>query len=337
MKFKSIRENYSKLLNAFSSTGITLTEAQKSSLDTFIVTLESQISKNNRKVILATKKVVTENLEKKYKKLFESVLSHISENARLSAKIQKRVTSVNESKKIATAVNDYLNLYCESVLPKKTIVNYDKLHKLEQLVESLKDTLLVNDEAVEAKKQQLAESFDIQKRELETKLAKATVKLNESMKTTQKLTQKINKFKSAELLESKTKDLPAYEARQIKKILGESSVEEINRKFNKTLKTVQKQVSEANDAEEATLTSEIENILSDDDSMTENDMLKGRKHNGHIDEGDDCKDRKDEKAKMADESNEDKDEEVVESDNMQTDEIDESLMQLWAKQASAIC
>lgn len=337
MKFKSIRENYSKLLNAFSSTGITLTEAQKSSLDTFIVALESQISKNNRKVILATKKVVTESLEKKYKKLFESVLSHISENARLSAKIQKRVTSVNESKKIASAVNDYLNLYCESVLPKKTIVNYDKLHKLEQLVESLKDTLLVNDEAVEAKKQQLAESFDIQKRELETKLAKATVKLNESMKTTQKLTQKINKFKSAELLESKTKDLPAYEARQIKKILGESSVEEINKKFDKTLKNVQKKVSEANDAEEATLTSEIENILSDNDRMTEDDMLKGRKHNGHIDEGDDCKDCKDEKAKMADESDEDKDEEVVESDDMQTDEIDESLMQLWAKQASAIC
>lgn len=337
MKFKSIRENYSKLLNAFSSTGITLTEAQKSSLDTFIVALESQISKNNRKVILATKKVVTENLEKKYKKLFESVLSHISENARLSAKIQKRVTSVNESKKIATAVNDYLNLYCESVLPKKTIVNYDKLHKLEQLVESLKDTLLVNDEAVEAKKQQLAESFDIQKRELETKLAKTTVKLNESMKTAQKLTQKINKFKSAELLESKTKDLPAYEARQIKKILGESSVEEINKKFDKTLKNVQKKVSEANDAEEATLTSEIENILSDNDRMTEDDMLKGRKHNGHIDEGDDCKDCKDEKAKMADESDEDKDEEVIESDDMQTDEIDESLMQLWAKQASAIC
>lgn len=326
MKFKSIRENYSKLLNAFSSTGITLTEAQKSSLDTFIVALESQISKNNRKVILATKKVVTENLEKKYKQLFESVLSHISENAKLSAKIQKRVTSVNESKKIASAVNDYLNLYCESVLPKKTIVNYDKLHKLEQLVESLKDTLLVNDEAVEAKKQQLAESFNIQKRELETKLAKTTVKLNESMKTAQKLTQKINKFKSAELLESKTKDLPAYEARQIKKILGESSVEEINKKFDKTLKNVQKKVSEANDAEEATLTSEIENILSDNDRMTEDDMLKGRKHNGHIDEGDDCKDCKDEKAKMADES-----------DETQTDEIDESLMQLWAKQASAIC
>lgn len=326
MKFKSIRENYSKLLNAFSSTGITLTEAQKSSLDTFIVALESQISKNNRKVILATKKVVTENLEKKYKQLFESVLSHISENAKLSAKIQKRVTSVNESKKIASAVNDYLNLYCESVLPKKTIVNYDKLHKLEQLVESLKDTLLVNDEAVEAKKQQLAESFNIQKRELETKLAKTTVKLNESMKTAQKLTQKINKFKSAELLESKTKDLPAYEARQIKKILGESSVEEINKKFDKTLKNVQKKVSEANDAEEATLTSEIENILSDNDRMTEDDMLKGRKHNGHIDEGDDCKDCKDEKAKMADES-----------DETQTYEIDESLMQLWAKQASAIC
>lgn len=326
MKFKSIRENYSKLLNAFSSTGITLTEAQKSSLDTFIVALESQISKNNRKVILATKKVVTENLEKKYKQLFESVLSHISENAKLSAKIQKRVTSVNESKKIASAVNDYLNLYCESVLPKKTIVNYDKLHKLEQLVESLKDTLLVNDEAVEAKKQQLAESFNIQKRELETKLAKTTVKLNESMKTAQKLTQKINKFKSAELLESKTKDLPAYEARQIKKILGESSVEEINKKFDKTLKNVQKKVSEANDAEEATLTSEIENILSDNDRMTEDDMLKGRKHNGHIDEGDDCKDCKDEKAKMADES-----------DETLTDEIDESLMQLWAKQASAIC
>lgn len=44
MNLKSIRENYSNLLAAFSDAGIKLNESQKSNLDSFILSLESAVS-----------------------------------------------------------------------------------------------------------------------------------------------------------------------------------------------------------------------------------------------------------------------------------------------------
>ena len=127
---------------------------------------------------------------------------------------------LTEAKKISKDVNDYLDLYIESVLPKKTIIDYDRMQKLEKLHESLKDLLVVNDDAVEQKKKQLDESLKSEKSKCQTEVAKIQVKLNESMKKTAELKRKIEQFKALELLESKTKDLPTYEARKLKKIFA---------------------------------------------------------------------------------------------------------------------
>lgn len=78
-------------------------------------------------------------------------------------------------------MSDYLDLYLESVCPKKEIVDYAKMKKLEQINESLRDVLLVTDDAVIEKKAQLEESFKKEKSKLETSVAKMQVKLNESM------------------------------------------------------------------------------------------------------------------------------------------------------------
>jgi len=48
-------------------------------------------------------------------------------------------------------VNHYLDLYVESVLPKKTIIDYDRMEKLEKIHESLKDLLVADEDAVKAK------------------------------------------------------------------------------------------------------------------------------------------------------------------------------------------
>jgi hypothetical protein len=127
MSLKSIRESYASLINAFTEAGVKLNESQKASLDTFIVALESKMSKQKEATVKATKKIVTEHLEKEYKKVFESIMKHQAENAELAAKVQSKIQSINESKKIARKVNSYLDLYVESVLPKKTIVDYDRM------------------------------------------------------------------------------------------------------------------------------------------------------------------------------------------------------------------
>lgn len=87
MNLKSLRKNYSKLLATFKNAGVKLTESQKEDLDTFMLALESTISKTKEATVKATKKVVEARLSKEYKKVFESILRHQAENAELAGKI----------------------------------------------------------------------------------------------------------------------------------------------------------------------------------------------------------------------------------------------------------
>lgn len=334
MSLKSIRQSYSKFLTVLTDAGVKLNESQKADLDSFIMAIESKMAKQKQTAIKATKKIVTEHLESQYKKVFESILKHQAENAELASKIQNKVTQIKESRKIAEKVDGYLDMYVESVLPKKTIVDYDRMQKLEKIHESLKDMLVVNEDAVEAKQKALKESFAKDKGKLETEIAKLQVKLNESMEKTMKLNKKIDQFKALELLESKTKDLPSYEARQIKKRLAKASTTEIEAKFERILESVKDEMAKVDEEEETTIEEEVKDIIECDDAdVKENDMLKGRKHNAHIDETEDEDDKE-----VKNESEEDdvyETREVVkfdENDEVVLDEsdvIDSHNMKLW--------
>lgn len=325
MSLKSIRKSYSKFILALESAGIKLNESQKSDLDAFILAIESKMRSQKEIAIKTTKKLVTEHLEKQYKKVFESILKHQQENVELSSKIQSKVTSIKESKKIARKVSDYLDLYVESILPKKTIIDYDRMQKLEKLHESLKDLLVVDEDAVKAKQQQLAESFNKDKKNLETQIAKLQVKLNESMSKTLALNKKIDQFKALELLESKTKDLPEFEARQIKKRLANASTVEIEKRFNTILESVKEDMKVEEKEEITTIEEEVKDIIENEDDVQENDILKNKAHNAHIteDENEDVVE-----SEETEETNESDDVELAESEI-----IDSELMKLWCQQA----
>jgi len=153
MSLKSIRTNYGKLLSAFQAAGVKLDESQKAELDTFIVALESKMNQMKEATVKATKKVVTEHLDKEYRQVVESIMKHQAQHDILAGKIQTKIRAINESKKLSRKLNDYLSLYVESALPEKLIVDYDKMHKLENLHESLKDLLAVNEDTVQIKKE----------------------------------------------------------------------------------------------------------------------------------------------------------------------------------------
>lgn len=338
MSLKSIRESYSKFISTLEGAGVKLDESQKTSLDGFILAIESKMQKQKETAIKATRKIVEEHLEKQYKEVFESIMKHQAENIDLASKVQNKITAVNESKKIARKVNDYLDLYVESVLPKKTIIDYDRMNKLEKVHESLKDLLVADDDAVKAKKEQLAESFAKDKKELETQIAKLQVKLNESMDKNLTLNKKIDSFKAAELLESKTKDLPTYEARQLKKRFAGATVSEIEKKFDMVLESVKDDMKVEEKEEETTIEEEVKDIIEAEEDVKENDMLKGKKHNLHVDEAEDdeeVKEAEDDKIEEDDEDyettesvkvNEDGDVELDESEV-----IDQDLMKLWCR------
>lgn len=343
MSFKSIRDSYSQLIQAFSESGVKLNESQKASLDTFIVALESKMSKQKEATVKATKKVVIEHLEKEYQKVFESILEHQAENAELAGKIQSKIQSINESKKISRAVNNYLDLYVESILPEKKIVDYDRMQKLEALHESLKDLLVVNEDVVKAKTAQLEESFSKNKKDYETQIAKLQVKLNESMSKTQALNNKIEQFKALELLESKTADLPTFEARKLKKRFANATTAEIEKDFTMVLESVQNEMKEEAAEEETTLEAEIKDIIEAED-IKENDILRNRKHNAHFDvneteggdkieECDDTKEVNEQEFETMESVNFDESGDIVLDES---EIIDSNLMKLWCSTSAKI-
>lgn len=268
MSLKSIRESYSKLLNVFNEAGIKLTESQKSDVDAFVLAVESNMSKQRQQAIQQTKHAVEAKMEKEFSEVFENVINVMQENSYLASKIQEKIARLDEHKKLSNKVNDYLELYVESVLPTKTIIDYDRMHKLERIQETLRDTLIISDDAVESKITQLEESYKVKKAKCETEVAKIQAKLNESVAQSKKLKKRIDQFKAAELLESKVKDLPTFEARRVRKALSESTTSEIENKFDETLKTVLKEADKVKKTEDAELTktleTEINNILEAD-------------------------------------------------------------------------
>lgn len=334
MNLQSIRESYSKLLTVFKDAGVKLTEAQKADLDTFVLALESTMSKQRQEAIRKTKTAVEAKLDKLYESEFNKVIQSMTENQKLAAKIQKKITTINESKRISRKVDGFLDTYVEQVLPKKVVVDYDKMKKLEAIHESLKEVLLVNEDSIAKKKAQLEESFKSQKSKCETEVAKMQVKLNESMDRTQQLKQKIEKFKAMELLESKTKDLPTFEARAIKRRLAEATAPEIERKFNKVLESVKKEAKKVEDQMETTLESEIDQIVDSDDiqendackDVKENDILKNRNHNAHVPVVE-----KDDRFETMEEVGYDENGEVELDDS---DVIDPETMKHWCAQAA---
>lgn len=344
MSLKTIRDSYDKLLTTLNEAGIKFDASQKSTLDSFILALESTMSEQRKQAILMTKRATEKKLEKEYGQVFESILKHTHENFKIAAKIQDKVTQINEATKLNDKVDNYLDLYLESVCPQKTIVDYAKMKKLEQINESLRDVLLANDDAVIEKKAQLEESFKKEKGKLETEVAKMQVKLNESMEKNQELNKKLGHYKAAQVLESKTQDLPAFEARKLKKHFATATAPEIEKNFTKVLESVKKEVKEAAEEAETTLEAEVNKIV-DSEDIEENDILKGKPHNGHVTEAEEVEENDILKGRVHNgHVNEDEEEDFETTESYKFNEdgdielddddvIDESTMRRWCMQS----
>ena len=316
MRLKRIRDDYARFLGDLSDAGVKLTESQKKELDQFVVGIEQIMEAQKIKTVKATKKIVEAKMDKEYGRVVESLLTHMRRNQFLTAQIQSKARAIEESQKLAKDVSNYLDIYVESILPKKSIVDYDRMQKLESILESLKDTLVVTDDSVEAKKQKLQESYNRKKKQFETELAKMKVDLNESMKTSRKLQSKIEKLKAVELLEALTKDLPTFEARQIRKRLGSLTCEEIQQKFKKTLKLVREEIEESTGTDDASIEDEVNDIISTGKTKDKSDdkSKKKKSKKSDDDEADDDEDT---------DSDEDTDTEDTDTEDSDTDTDDE--------------
>lgn len=237
MSLKSIKKNYTTLLKAFSEAGVKLNESQKDSLDNFVMDLEKTLNEQRDQTILATKKVVEEKLEKEYKEVVESIIKHQKEHSELAGKVQDKVNVINESNKIADAVDSFLGEYVEEVLPKKALVDYEKMQKLEKIQESLKEMFLVSDVEIEKKTVALKESLEKEAQELKDKLTATEDKVA-------KQEEELSSLKAEKFVQEKVKDLPDVEAEKVMKKTEGMGLKEVTEKYETILESVQQEIAD---------------------------------------------------------------------------------------------
>ena len=268
MALKTLQNKYDALLQVFEEVGIKLNESQKESLDTFMLDFQAKLTETRDNAIKATKKIVEEKLEKEFKEVFESITAKQKEIYEKSSKID-----LLKSQHVMTeALDQYLTEYVAEILPKRDIVDYARMQKLEQIHESLKEMLVVTEEEVEDKLAEVQEEYEEKKEEntaeLKKKLAECDKVIKESKENTKKLTEKYSKLLKESLIAEKTKNLPIVESKKLKEKLSTMTVEQIEENYKTVLESVQDEVEQEIEVtqEEKNLEEAIANILEGDDS-----------------------------------------------------------------------
>ena len=298
MNLKSLRESYNKLLDSFKEMGVTLNESQQENVDNFMLQLESKLKDVRDVAIKTTKKMVTEKLDAEYKELFESILKHMNENAEVSSKIQNKINEMKVVEELSESVNGFLDEHVEEILPKKDIVDYERMQKLEQIHESLKNMLGVEIMNVEGGNKELVEGFEKEKADYSKKIEELQKKLDESVKENKKVSKNLDSLKAQVLLESKIKNLPEREAKLIKESFKGASSSEINMKFKTVLESVRESVEDqaqipSKEEEQKNLEDAILEVLNKDQSSDVNTNNDDTEDADVVDAMSETKDRQD--------------------------------------------
>lgn len=298
MNLKSLRESYNKLLDSFKEMGVTLNESQQENVDNFMLQLESKLKDVRDVAIKTTKRMVTEKLDAEYKELFESILKHMNENAEVSSKIQNKINEMKVVEELSESVNGFLDEHVEEILPKKDIVDYERMQKLEQIHESLKNMLGVEIMNVEGGNKELIEGFEKEKADYSKKIVDLQKKLDESVKENKKVSKSLDNLKAQVLLESKIKNLPEREAKLIKESFKGASSSEINMKFKTVLESVRESVEDqsqiqSNEDEQKNLEDAILEVLNKDQSSDVNTNNDGTEDVDVVNSMSETKDRQD--------------------------------------------
>ena len=298
MNLKSLRESYNKLLDSFKEMGVTLNESQQENVDNFMLQLESKLKDVRDVAIKTTKKMVTEKLDAEYKELFESILKHMNENAEVSSKIQNKINEMKVVEELSESVNGFLDEHVEEILPKKDIVDYERMQKLEQIHESLKNMLGVEIMNVEGGNKELVENLEKEKTEYSKKIEDLQKKLDESVKENKRVSKNLDNLKAQVLLESKIRNLPEREAKLIKESFKGASSSEINMKFKTVLESVRESVEDqsqiqSNEDEQKNLEDAILEVLNKDQSSDVNTNNDGTEDADVVNTMSETKDRQD--------------------------------------------
>jgi len=331
-------------LASFKDAGVKLSEGQKSDIDNFIKAIESKLDEQKRLAIEATKSVVERRMEKEYRRVIESILTHYENYASLVERIGSVKTKINEREQIAESVDSFLTAAIDEILPESSIVDYHRLQLLESKLAEIKGAVISSDkemsDAITEAREAITDKFARKEKVYKHNMANMRKRLASVISESKSLKTTADKNEAKALLEAKTADLPIFEAKQLKRHFAEATVQEINEEFDKVLKEIEQDVTAGTEDSALSLEAEINQIIAKEETKA-----KETDDDQQIGEGQDGQDEKTNKnfcnkANSGSKSTRCESvrrtvaEEIYES--LEDDDIDGEMMLSWMASAEAI-
>tara|TARA_A100001011_G_scaffold335463_1_gene364414 strand:- start:817 stop:1677 length:861 start_codon:yes stop_codon:yes gene_type:complete len=194
-------------------------------------------AKEDLKIKLAESEAHHDAEIKKIEETFDSVVEKLNTISESKIKLALYNYKLNEKlsfneEKVVEGIDKYLSTVVEDHLPEQPVVDYAKLDKLEKTFESMRDTLLITNDDVQTKVDNILE--DVQE-----ELSQKSDLLNDAIKRNIEYKTKLDKIDAENTLSEKVSDLPEFERTKLEKVFSESTSEEINEAFEKELEKIQ--------------------------------------------------------------------------------------------------
>jgi len=153
--------------------------------------------------------------------------------SRLVELVTKKDTEMEMQESFKTTIGDFINKKIDESFPEKLVIDYDRLNTLENVCESFKKTLCINDkevaQVVESTKNEIMQEFD------ETKEA-----LKNQTQRRIRAEQLLESAKAENLLLKKVSKLPLAEQKALMESFKGASVATINESFDSEYQKIQR-------------------------------------------------------------------------------------------------
>lgn len=285
----NVKEKFNQMVQDLVKHGV-ITESQTDSFKPIVEYFEQQIAEADKKAVQTVKKVSESMLadyDDQMKKTLTETFNLMKTREDLSCrKAVARKVKLTEAK-IIDQVDQYLNYFVEKYLPKKVVVDYNRLHKLESLFEGFKASLAVNDKMIQEQAKQLKESVEDEQQADKDKIKDLEEEVANLLDACSKLKRKIKENAIREKLDKKLKDVPALEAQRVKKYFESEDVDldKFDAEFDRVLNLVKKALADdpTDDDQQGAIDNQIDNIIGANEGEEEDKPEDEEK----VDEGED--------------------------------------------------
>jgi len=258
-----MKKQLEQLIESFKASGMTLNESQQNELNEFVDSLKTKITEARnegkataKEIAIKLAEAALEEYDAEVKETTETLIKAIDENYAQKIEVKVNETLETEKATLVEKIDDYLKLYIEEIIPESLVVDYDRMQRQMKAINTIKETLLVTDDEVQARAKEVAESIS-------EELSDAKAKLNETIEKNMKLNKVIQIKMADELLESKVNDLPELEASKLRKYFESATAEEIEDQFETVYESIKTSLNDDDQLDES-LDSKVKEIIAED-------------------------------------------------------------------------